>query len=252
MPRDRWSLHPGGYFIRYRPTGYARTTVEIAVPPKVQIRRDAKGRIISIDFGDGRRTETEYDDSIPAWDPSGNLLAVGYAFKTIRMTRPGAPDLIGHDTGWTYVTRRSARPWRRGFELALVRQDPGWGARFAGWKERYDQWNQEVRGRWDYYRERWDRNTEPPPDTDEAIRDLEDSEHYRDAIDAALRGGTGDRLEWIIDNQERQNRALERAIIVIDTLPVTSTAEGEYVPPYDIALPSHAGSQRLGLSGRGF
>ena len=124
--------------------------------------------------------------------------------------------------------------------LALFRQ-PSLGERFEAWKERYDQWNEEFQERYDYYRERWERNTEPPPSTDDAIRDLEDSEHYRDGLDAALGGDTSDRLEWITDNQERQNRALESATVLIWTLPTESTTDDgppEYVPPRDIAIPA--------------
>ena len=257
IPRQRWSIHPGGYLVRYQPQGYARTTVQVAVPPRTQIRRDGRGRIVSIDFGDGRRTETEYDDSIPALEPPGNLMAVGYAFRTIRMTRPGAngkpEELVIRGKGWTFVTRPATRLARR-FELvrAAFRQPESWIDRFNGWKERYDEWHEEYIERAEWYHERAERNTDPPPSTEDAIRDLEDSEHYRDGLDAALRGDTGDRLDWIIDNQERQNAALERAIIVIDTLPTTSTTDDEYVPPYDIALPGSTGAQRLGFSSRGF
>lgn len=256
IPRERWSVHPGGYLIRFKPASYASTRVEIAVPPRVQIRRDARGRIVSMDFGGGRRTETEYDDTIPAWDPSPNLLAVGYAFKTIRMTKPGAngrlDEVVIRNKGWTWVTRRATRLSRQGIMLALFRQ-PSLGERFEAWKERYDQWNEEFQERYDYYRERWERNTEPPPSTDDAIRDLEDSEHYRDGLDAALGGDTSDRLEWITDNQERQNRALESATVLIWTLPTESTTDDgppEYVPPRDIAIPACPDCQRLGFSGR--
>jgi hypothetical protein len=255
IPRQRWSVHPNGYLIRFKPNSYASTRVEIAVPPRVTIRRDSRGRIASIDFGDGRRTETEYDDSIPAWDPSPNLLAVGYAFKTIRMTMPGpngrSKEVVLRNKGWTWVTRRATRLSRQHVMFALFRQ-PSLGERFDAWKERYDQWNEEFQERLDYYRERWERNTEPPPSTDDAIRDLEDSEHYRDGLDAALRGDTGDRLEWIIDNQERQNRALESATVLIWTLPTESTTDDtpEYVPPRDIAIPACPDCQRLGFAGR--
>jgi hypothetical protein len=33
VPSGRWSQHPDGYFVRYRPNGYTNTQVEIWVPP---------------------------------------------------------------------------------------------------------------------------------------------------------------------------------------------------------------------------
>ncbi|MFM2363470.1 MAG: hypothetical protein RLZZ316_2372 [Bacteroidota bacterium] len=39
VKRGMWSLHPDGFYVRYRPNGYSRTTVQVYVP-------DAKGQII--------------------------------------------------------------------------------------------------------------------------------------------------------------------------------------------------------------
>jgi hypothetical protein len=135
----------------------------------------------------------------------------------------------------------------RQFDFARVafRQDFD----FEGWKERWDEW----RDRAETWNDLWENATDPPPEADEAIADLGDSEHLRDGIDAALSGDPGDRLDWIIDNQERQNDALKRATIIIATLPDGSgEAEPEYSPPYDVALPGSGGAQRLGFSSRGF
>lgn len=59
IPWKRWSYHPAGFFIRYtsRPREYYLMRVEIYYPEKVEIRRDASGRIISIASSDGRRFE---------------------------------------------------------------------------------------------------------------------------------------------------------------------------------------------------
>ena len=41
-----WSLHPDGYYIRYFPSGYSRTKVQIYVPEsKGQVIYDAVGTI---------------------------------------------------------------------------------------------------------------------------------------------------------------------------------------------------------------
>jgi hypothetical protein len=74
------------------------------------------------------------------------------------------------------------------------------------------------------------------------------STDYRDGIDAALRGDPGARLDWLIDQEERMNAALERATILLSGLP--DRPEDEYSPPSEMAIPT--GGQRLGLSSRGF
>lgn len=256
VPLQRWSIHPNGYLIRYIPHGYAKTTVEIAKPPRYQIRRDAKGRVVSVDFGDGRRTETEYDDSIPAFNPPGNLKAVGYAFKSVKLTRIGRngrpEEITVRGKGWTFVTKRTTKlasaapPF--GFRLASF-QPGDWMERFMEWKERYDEWNEEFGDRAEFYRDIWEHSTHPPPSVEETLRDLEDLEHYRDGIEAALTGDIGDRLGWLIDHQERMNAALERATLVLSGLPDHPEDEG-YRPPMDVAIPSSTGSQRLGMGSR--
>ena len=254
ISRQRWSIHPDGYLIRYQPHGVARTTVQVVVPPKIQVRRDGKGRIVSIDFGNGRRTETEYDDTIPAFEPPGNVMAVAYAFKSIRLIRPGANgrprEIVLRDRGWTFVTRPARRFAPRGFVFAsFMRQTPM--ERFLEWKERYDEWNEEYGERAEWYRERWEHVNDPPPGVEETLRDLEDSEHYRDGIDAALRGDRGDQLDWLIEHQERMNDALRRATIVLDSLPDGSDDDepaGLMPGRMDFPVPGSASSQRLGLS----
>lgn len=248
IPKQRWAVHPNGYLIRYQPHGFARTTVQIAMPQRVQIRRDGRGRIVSIDFGDGRRTETEYDDAVPAYDsPSFRTLA--YRFKTIRMIRPGPGgkprELVVRDKGWTFVMKRGVRRSPQ-FVFATFRQpESGWADLIGDIKERYDEWS----GRAEAYEGVRDTATGPPKSAEDAIRDLEDSEHYHDGIEAALEGDAGDRLDWIIDHHEREAETVKAVTVVIGTLPTTSTTEDEYVPPFDVAIPGSSGSQRLGFSG---
>jgi hypothetical protein len=253
VPGQRWSVHPGGYLIRYRPTHYSRTTVEVAVPPTYTIQRDAKGRIRSVEWSDGRRTETDYDDSIPAFDPAPNVRALAYAFKSVKLTRPGAngrrEEIVMANKGWTFVTKRSAlKPPRFGFALASFVQNPL--ERILDWKERYDDFNERYIERLEWYRDRYAHMTDPPPSVEDTIRDLEDMQHYRDAIEAILTGGE---LGWLVEHQERMNAALERATLVIASLPDGSEDEPHgYRPPMDIAIPAHPSSQRLGLSSRFF
>jgi hypothetical protein len=251
IPRGRWSVHPKGFLVRYQPHGIARTTVQIAKPPRTQIRRDARGRIVAIDFGGGRRTEVEYNDSIRPFESDKYPMLTAYAFRAIRMTRVagGKPtELVIRDRGWAFTTRTDARLVRRfDFFRAALHQ----GDDYPGLWERAQHYDEEFRGRGEWYQDRWDNNTGPPPDAEDAIRDLEDSEHLHDGIDAVLNGDREDRLDWIIDNRERNNAALEAATVVIGTLPTTSSTDDEYSPPWDVPTPGSTSSQRGGLSSRG-
>ncbi len=48
IPEGRWSYHPGGYFVRFFPSGYSRTEVHVYVPEPMTLVRDSAGRIAAI------------------------------------------------------------------------------------------------------------------------------------------------------------------------------------------------------------
>jgi hypothetical protein len=60
LPEKRWSYNPAGYFIRYQPSGYSVTTVEIYVPEMFDVERDERGRVTSIQDRRGNRIEAIY------------------------------------------------------------------------------------------------------------------------------------------------------------------------------------------------
>lgn len=255
VPRGRWMHHPDGFLIRYLSRGYPSTRVEIAVPARYTTRRDPLGRILSIKDAAGNGIETEYDDTVKPLRTPGDPRLTGYAFKSIRWIETTPSGTRRHeirDRGWTLVrTRRAQAPPPPAFGIvpAGFRPSPTWqGDRFDDARRLYER-AREVRERTDYYRERADRMRREPGD--EAIDDLENSEHYREGVDAALRGDTGERLDWIIQQRERERDALRRAIVVIDSLPTDSTADPSYGPWDGVAVPTSPGSQRLGISGRG-
>jgi len=105
VPMGRWSYHPDGYFIRFRPSGYSRTLVEVNIPEPFEIVRDADGRIARIADGHGAAIEIEYADDRPA----GNSPVRAYAFKSVRCKRAadergGEPvSMSWTDRGWTLV-----------------------------------------------------------------------------------------------------------------------------------------------------
>lgn len=251
VSRGRWSVHQG-MLVRMVPSLYSRTTVQIAVPSRYQITRDALGRIVAIDFGDGTLTETEYDDAIAPFEPPGTSGVVAYAFKAIRLARRAANGNIERTTidrdGWTFANRpaRTAVQQfgfvRAGFRQASLDQ-------FRAWQARYERWNTEYRERAEWYKQRWARNTNPPPDVQQVLRDLEDMDHYRAGIESVLTGGPAGQLNWLIEHQERMNAALERATLEIAGLGVMPD---EFSPSDHMAVPAARGAQRLGLSARRF
>ena len=258
--RGQWSRHPRGYFIRFFPDSFANTRVEVLVPGRVTVTRDRLNRIIALEDARGGRTETIYDDAVaPRAHPKDSRLKA-YAFKTIRFIRRGAnerPEVHEiHDQGWTF---HRSRPRTRGASAAPVMRvvsaafRPGPASLalqggFERWGERAEQ-AQDIHDRYEFYRDRADRATDDA--SEDSVDELEDTDHYRDGIDAATSGDPGDRLEWMIDHQERENAALEWAITVLEGLPTTSTADDPpaWEPGGGVAVPSRGG-QTLGISGR--
>jgi hypothetical protein len=116
VPRGRWSYHPDGYFIRYFPSGYTRTLVQIYVPERFQITRDELGRITEIIDRRGDRIETEYNDAIEPVAVPGDEGIRAYPFRLIRFIhRKIVPDNASDlevewgNSGWTFVGVPSGR-----------------------------------------------------------------------------------------------------------------------------------------------
>ena len=108
IPAGRWCLHPGGYFVRYLPSTYSHTTLYVYVPERFILKRDARGRIISVKNAQGFGVETSYDDTIPSLDTSTQEMKA-YHFSSIRLIVPDATTPSGKlvkvykNVGWTYV-----------------------------------------------------------------------------------------------------------------------------------------------------
>ncbi len=260
VQRGQWSRHPRGYFIRFFPDSFANTRVEVLMPGRVNVTRDRLNRIIAIDDERGGRTETIYDDTIAPRRHPRDARLTAYAFKTIRFSRPAAGGRREvheiHDQGFTF---HRSRPRSRGVVAApaarvihaayrLSAAFPALQGAFERWGERIEQ-AQDIHDRYEFYRDRADSATAEP--TEDAIDEVEDTDHYRDGIDAATTGDPGDRLVWIIEHQERENAALEWAIAVLEGLPTTSTTDDgpSYEPGGGAAVPS-GWRQVLGISGR--
>lgn len=266
LTRGQWSRHPGGYWVRYYPDSFTNVKLQVLVPRRVTIVRDHLHRIISVEDVRGGKTEVTYNDAIAPRPHPRNPKIKAYAFKTIRLTRRGAggkPEILEiKDQGYTF---HQSRVRRRGFvamvsdgaqrlrDLISTPVEARQGFDWEGWLERA----QEAWENWEDAEWLRDRAEATTTEGDEdAVDDLGDTEHYEDGIEAALEGDLSDRTEWIAENQERQNEALEHATRHIWVLPTESTVDdGPPVPPRDLdigggaATPS-AWEQLLGLSGR--
>ena len=62
VPAGRWSYHPSGYFVRYRPWDYRQNLVEIYVRERFVTQFDERGRVRAIGAPDGERIDITYAD----------------------------------------------------------------------------------------------------------------------------------------------------------------------------------------------
>jgi hypothetical protein len=116
IPGCRWSYHPNGYFVRYKPEGYATTFIELSVPSKLTIARDSAGRIISIADPFGKMLEITYDDSTTPLKTSGDNV-MGYAFKSVKYKyrTTSHPENVWYkteewkNTGWAFTGMPSGK-----------------------------------------------------------------------------------------------------------------------------------------------
>ena len=235
--KGRWIWHKNGYFYRTMPSHYSRTTLEVVVPRKPEITRDAKGRITRLECPPGVVSEMEYDDSKEAVKCPGDEKLTMVFFKRVKVSMPD-PKNEGQTLTYEKVadgfifdgtpSKKSASFW--GELVASIRpvlQD--WAGRLEGAHEQYERYN-EYR---DYY-DRYNRIENGEASSD----DFFDLSHYRDGLWSALTGGG---LGWIADHHARQAEALAHATNVLDGLP-----DGSDVYPSDgVMVPGNPGSQRL-------
>lgn len=108
VPASRWSYNPDGYFVRYRPNGYKRLRIQLYVPDRFTLERNAAGAITKIADRAGNRIEVKYADGEEA-APAGGSPASNRAEAAVRAHR---------------IERvRFVRPVRIGPEIAFAIQD---------------------------------------------------------------------------------------------------------------------------------
>ena len=87
IPPSRWSYHPDGYFVRYLPSGYTQTTLQISIPPICFFRFDEQDRLISIKDWRGQSLEIQYDDNIKPLIDERYDQPIAYTFRSLKLTQ---------------------------------------------------------------------------------------------------------------------------------------------------------------------
>lgn len=134
IPEGRWSYSSDGYFVRYSPSSYSDTLIQLYVPEAFDIERDSQNRIKAILDAQGNRIETEYDDQMAPFAVSSDPGVKAYAFRSIRFVnvRYIGPEFIKRSeakwdgVGWTLVGMPSGK--------GTVESPPG---RFSDLAKRY-------------------------------------------------------------------------------------------------------------------
>ena len=256
--RGQWAMHPGGYFVRYYPDGFAKMRVQVLKPPAVKIVRDQLNRIVSVQDSQGT-IETTYNDAIAPRPHPRNKRLKAYAFKTIRVTTnagPGGKPEVREfrDKGYTF---HQSSPRRRGV-ADLIAAGAEWVRNLIstpvearrqfdwdGWIERGER-AQELYEDAETLRDHYEENTTTGDAS--SVDDAADAGHYRDGVIVVVVGDTSERVDWISQMHERFNNMLEHATNVLNGLPGSSDTGG-YDPGGGVAIPS-GGGQSLGGSGR--
>ncbi len=92
-----WTSIGNGAYIRGYPHGYRQTDVEVYIPANVNVKRDEKNRVVSLDDGTNK-IEITYDDS-----PGANALNSQYPvyrFKSVTITGENAETTMYDNKGW--------------------------------------------------------------------------------------------------------------------------------------------------------
>lgn len=272
IPSQRWSLHPDGYFVRYFPSGYSQTRMQALVPRPTTVVRDQRDRITAIDYGDGYRLETDYDDTIGAIAVPGEPEMSIYRFKAVRLVSPDQTVTV-RDRGWTFV----GMPTTGEARFAELVNDEGAIARKDNTKltqRRNFDWQdaQEANERYQDAKSKADKIKTYGESLDEPTREegeqVLDQDHYKDGVETVVENDPEAKGEWLGEHLRRAQQAWAYATCRIANLG-TSGQCGEpepeptpdpdpdpnpdptpIEPGGDAAIPGNTNRQRIGISNR--
>lgn len=272
IPSGRWSYHEDGYFIRFFPSSYTKDKIQISIPDKFTIKKDNKGRIVSIRDDEGNLIEVEYDETTNPLEINTDSYVRGHAFKKVRFVKllPVPPEIILNleaewkNKGWVLQGNPSGKG------------SPASTSKFPGAEERYIK----AVG----YKEELEK-------LDEAlnfaggIKELLDLIHFKTAIEDIIESYPQHNKIWIKNHPDVTSEALQYVIIektgryvwafadgseykhgnIIKSLfsllksafslPIYAEGGGDKIPwfdPFDnVGTPGNTSRQRIGNSGRG-
>ncbi|QYK54535.1 MAG: hypothetical protein KF824_06440 [Fimbriimonadaceae bacterium] len=238
VERGVWNIHPKGYLVRYFPAGYSRTKVEIIIPRRATLNRDAQKRVTEVSWSDGFKINIQYGDQ-PAENYPGDSQVKAHFVSGVTITDASGNVIKSEKTGWLLSGIPSKK--KLGLQTLNLRLHlpfplgQGW---LGGAREGYERAS-DLRDRIETYEEWYDR-TQRIERGDPPSEGLFDSNHINDLIDSIF-GGTDDRLEQIGETHGRLAEHLANATNLLDGLPTTSTVD----PTDGVILPANGGSQRL-------
>jgi len=211
VPEGRWSYQPTGFFVRYFPSGYRQTRVEIYVPEHFTIERDQHGRIILVADEHGNRIETDYDDSTEPVRVPGDPDIKGYVFSAVRFVHRKIfmPEI---------VVDLEAQWARRGWTLVGVASGGGQitaaPAAFPDLRERYE-WAVAHKDQLDLlhkavaeFRGRRSSGGRPEAGIENAI----DLGHYALALKHAISNDDPGNRGWVVEHIQLLMKAWQAAV----------------------------------------
>lgn len=129
----RWSYDPDGFFIRYFPSGYSTTRIQVYYPENFIIETDNNGLITTISDRQGMKINIEYDFEAGPLFFTGDEGVAGLAFKELTFTWAEAGGAAKtrsiKNTGWVLAGVPSSG--------GDAKPEGQTGGRFANASERY-------------------------------------------------------------------------------------------------------------------
>jgi hypothetical protein len=244
IPAGTWTYRRGGSFLRAKTHSYKETDLELYIPQKYNVERDALRRIVKVSNNAGWSVETTYQDGPAMTSPEAPGLS-GYQFKSIRYTLPNKKIYTVANKGWVAYGVPTNKPQPAPNCVTPRRLAQNGYPDVQAWRNRYER-GRETYSTLDNIR-RW-LGFETERERQQAAEDALDIDHYREGLETV--GGTPeDRLEFIAETHHGLIDALIGATRDIESLPDGSS---EYDPSDGVLIPGSSGAQRIGTSGRSF
>ncbi|MBN1695426.1 hypothetical protein JW879_08505 [candidate division WOR-3 bacterium] len=268
-PSGRWSYHEDGYFIRFFPMGYSKDKIQISIPPKITIKKDSKGRVISLSDDEGNLIEVEYND-VSSMKVNGDSKLEGYSFKKVRFVKMFTipPEMVldleteWEGKGWVF----RGKPSGKGSPLTT--------AKFPGVSARYKEASKYIEEL---------KKLDKVLKFKGGVEDLMNLVHFKMAIKDLVVNNPVSNSIWATSHADMANKAIQYLITEKEGSYVWAFADGEeyyrkgaiktffsmlksfislpvyadeskipwFNPNENVGTPGNTSRQRIGNSGRG-